>query len=323
MHCTRHLLVAALLLAGLSAAPAQAQSDYPSRPVRLIVGFGPGSSADITARVVANRMSITLGQQVVVENRTGAGSSIAAEFVARAPKDGYTLFIGTSANATNAAMNPNLAFNFVNDFAPIALLTSAPVILVVNPSVPANSVQELIALAKQKPGEITYGSTGVGTSPHLSAELFAARAGIKLVHVPYQGSPQVATDLLAGRIAMTFSVASAVLPHIEQRTLKALASATSKRPAVAPNVPTMAEAGLPDFDTSIWFGLVAPAGTPREIVDKLSRAANEALKSSEALATFKTQGFDALGNSPDEFAAHIRNDMGKWAAAAEAAGLKK
>jgi tripartite-type tricarboxylate transporter receptor subunit TctC len=280
----RHAFVAAaLLLAGLAAPAALGQSDYPSRPVRLIVGFIPGSSADITARVLGQRMGQILGQQFVVEGKPGAGSSLAAEFVARAPKEGYTLFIASSANITNAAINPNLPFDIGKDFAPIALINTAAVILVVHPSTGVNTVQELIALAKSKPGEILYASTGVGTAPHLSGELLSMRAGLKLLHVPYQGSPQAATDLLAGRVAMMFSPASAVVSQVEAGSLKVLASAATKRPGILPNVPTMAEAGMPDFDTSIWFGLMAPAGTPRPVIDKLAGAVREALASNEVV----------------------------------------
>ena len=321
---TRSLRRTALVaLALLAAAPTAQAEDFPARPVRIIVGFGPGASADITARVLANRMSQILGQQFVVENKPGAGSSIAAEFVARAPKDGYTLLLGTSANLTNAVITSNLSFDFVKDFSPITIVTSLPVILAVHPSLGVGSVQELIALAKSKPGEILYASTGVGTAPHLASEMFNVRAGIKTVHVPYQGSPQAATDLIAGRTGMMFSPATAVMPHIAAGALKGLASATTKRPAIAPNLPTMAEAGMPDFDTSIWFGLMAPAGTPRAAIDKLARAVSEALASNEVLASLHPQGFDALSGGPEEFAATIQREIKRWGEVAQAAGLKK
>ena len=320
----RHAFVAAaLLLAGLAAPAALGQSDYPSRPVRLIVGFIPGSSADITARVLGQRMGQILGQQFVVEGKPGAGSSLAAEFVARAPKDGYTLFIASSANITNAAINPNLPFDIGKDFAPIALINTAAVILVVHPSTGVNTVQELIALAKSKPGEILYASTGVGTAPHLSGELLSMRAGLKLVHVPYQGSPQAATDLLAGRVAMMFSPASAVVSQVEAGSLKVLASAATKRPGILPNVPTMAEAGMPDFDTSIWFGLMAPAGTPRPVIDKLAGAVREALASNEVVTAWRPQGIDPLSGGPEDFARHIASESKRWGDVATAAGLKK
>ena len=320
----RRLHCAAIALAMLAiAAPVAWAEDYPARPVRIMVGFAPGSSADITARTLGQRMSQILGQQFVVEIKPGAASGVAAEFTARAPKDGYTLFMASSANLTNQAINPNVSFDMVKDFAPIALATSVPIMLVVHPSSGINSVQDLVALAKSKPGEVLYASTGVGTAPHLSGELLAQRAGVKLVHVPYQGSPQAATDLLAGRVTMMFSPISAVTAHVEAGKLKALASATSKRPAIAPNVPTMAEAGMPDFDTSIWFGLVAPAGTPREIVDKLSRAVAEAQKSDEVTKILRTQGFEAITGGPDDFAKSMQNEIKRWNEVAQAAGLKR
>ena len=319
----RRAIALTLALAAQVVLPAAHAEDYPTRPVRIIVGFIPGSSADITARVVGQRMGQILGRQLVVENKSGAGSSLAAEYVARSAKDGYTLFLGSSANITNAAINPNLAFDMVKDFAPIALVTTATVILVAHPSIGVGSLQELIELAKSKPGEVLYASTGVGTAPHLSGELLAMRAGLKLVHVPYQGSPQAVTDLLARRTSIMFSPASAVVAQVETGKLKALASAAAKRPSIAPNLPTMAEAGMPDFDTSIWFGLMAPADTPREIVDKLARAAGDALKSSEVLASLHPQGFDALSGGPQDFAKTIQSELKRWGEVAQAAGLKK
>ncbi len=265
-------------LTAIAVVPQARADDFPSRPLRLIIGFPPGSAADITARLVGATMSQTLGQQVVIESRPGAGSSLAAEFVARAPADGYTLFIGTSSNVTNAAISSNLRFDFVKDFAPVTPLTGLPLILAVHPSLGVSSFQELIALAKSKPGELTYASVGPGTVPHLSTELLSVRTNVKLVHVPYQGSPPAVTDLLAGRVSIMLGVASTIMPHVEAGRIKALASGSAKRPHVAPNLPTIAEAGLSDFETSVWFGLVAPAGTPRTVIDKLAAAANTALK---------------------------------------------
>ena len=313
----------AVLLGGVAiVTPARAQ-DYPNRPVRIVVGFIPGSAADITARVLGNGLGKLLGQQFVVENKPGAGSNLAGEFSAHAAKDGYTLFLGSSANIANQVITPNLGFDMTKDFAPIALATLAPVILVVHPSTGVKSVSELIALAKAKHGEILYASTGVGTAPHLAAELFDTRAGVKMVHVPYQGSPQAVTDLIAGRTAVMFSPASAVIAQVEAGKLTALASAADKRPSIAPNLPTMAEAGMPDFDTSIWFGLMAPAGTRADIIDKLARAVPEAIKSSEAQTALKSRGFDALTGAPDEFARFMVTETAKWNEAAKAAGLKK
>ena len=247
------LLYGLFLMMGLPATAA-ADGDYPSRPVRIVVGFGPGSAADLTARVVAQRLSRTMGQQFIVENKPGGGSTVAADQVVRGPKDGYTLFMGTVANVINAVMQPNLAFDFSRDLAPIVYTTSSPNILVVHPSTGVNNVKELIALLKAKPEQVFYGSSGVGTSPHLSGELFNMMAGTKMVHVPYSGSAQAVTDLLAGRTQVMFSPASTVLQYVESGQLKALASSEPTRASAAPDLPTVAEAGLPGFDTSVWFG---------------------------------------------------------------------
>jgi len=312
-----------LALTAVVGVPHGRAGDFPSQPIRLIIGFPPGSAADTTARVVGAAMSETLGQQVVVESRPGAGSSLAAEFVARAPADGYTLFIGTASNLTSAAINPNLRLDFAKDFAPVTPLTVLPLILAVHPSLGVSSVKELIELARSKRGELTYASVGPGTVPHLSTELFSVRAKVKLVHVPYQGSPPAVTDLLAGRVSMMLGVASTIMPHVEAGQLKALASSSAKRAHFAPNLPTMAEAGLPDFDAGVWFGLVAPAGTSRAVIEKLSAAANAALASEEVAGKLRAQGFEPLGGPPDEFARFIARETVKWAVAAEAAGLKK
>jgi len=313
-------LAAVAVVAG--APPAHAE-DFPSRSIRLIIGFPPGSAADITARLVGDSMSHILGQQMVVESRPGAGSSLAAESVARAPGDGYTLYIGTASNVTNAAMSSNLRFDFAKDFAPVTPLTGLPLILAVHPSLGVSSVAELIALAKSKPGELTYASVGLGTVPHLATELISVRTNIKLVHVPYPGSPPAVTDLLAGRVSMMFGVASTIMPYVESGSIRGLASGSATRPHIAPSLPTLAEAGLPDFEASVWFGLLAPAGTPGVVIDKLATAANRALKSDDVVAKLRAQGFEPLGGSPEEFARFIARETVKWDAAAAAAGLKK
>jgi tripartite-type tricarboxylate transporter receptor subunit TctC len=313
-----------IIFASFAIACAAAQADdYPTRPVRVIVGFSAGSGADITARVVGQRMGQILGQQIVVEDKTGAGSSIAAEFVARAPKDGYTLLLTTIAQPINAAVTPNLSFDFVKDFTPIVRLSTTPNILVVHPSVGVKTVKELIELLQAKPDQLTFGSAGVATGTHLSAELFKVMAGVKMVHVPYAGSPQAITDLLAGRIQLFFSPASTALQHVRDGKLIALASTEAKRAAVAPDLPTMVEAGLPGFETGLWFGLVAPAGTPKEIIDKLARAANEALQADGVAKALVPQGIDLVGGSPEDFARYIDGEMKRWATVARAAGLKK
>ena len=296
---------------------------YPSRSLRLIVGFPPGAAGDTIARVVGASMSNTLRQQVVVENRPGAGSTLAAEFVARSPQDGYTLFMGQVATVTSAITNPDARLDFAKDFAPVTLLASDPLILVVHPSLGVSYTKELIALARSKPGELTYASVGPGTINHLLPELISLRTNIKLVHVPYKGSPPAATDLIAGRVSMMMGPASVLMPHVATGRLKALASGSAKRLRNAPDLPTMAEDLLPDLEASIWAGLMAPAGTPETVIEKLSDAANGALKSDEVNSALTALGFDALGGSPQDFAQFIAREIDKWSVAATAAGLKK
>jgi len=273
--------------------------------------------------VVGQRMAQNLGQPVVVENRAGAGSSLAAEFVARAPKDGHTLLLATVANPILAVVNPNLPYNFPKDFAPVARLATTPNVLVVHPSIKVTSVKELIAYAKANPDKLSFGSSGVATVTHLSGELFKAMTGIQMVHVPYPGSAQAVTDLIAGRIQVLFTPASGVLQHARAGKVVALASTEAKRAGAAQDLPTMAEAGLGGFETGLWFGLLAPYGTPQPIIDKLNHAANEALKSAEVAQALVPQGMDLVGGSADEFAKYLDGEMRRWAPVVAAAGLKK
>jgi len=314
-------LIALFLIMGLPATAA-ADGDYPSRPVRIVVGFGPGSAADLTARVVAQRLSRTMGQQFVVENKPGGGSTVAADQVVRGSKDGYTLFMGTVANVINGVMQPNLAFDFSRDLAPIVYATSSPNILVVHPSTGVNNVKELIGLLKAKPEQVFYGSSGVGTSPHLSGELFNMMAGTKMVHVPYSGSAQAVTDLLAGRTQVMFSPASTVLQYVESGQLKALASSERTRASAAPDLPTVAEAGLPGFDTSVWFGFMGPTGLSQEVIEKLSRAIDEALGNDEVTKPLHAAGLDIKGGTPEEFGTFIVSETKKWNGVVTAAGLR-
>ena len=304
------------------AATAAAEGDYPSRPVRIVVGFGPGSAADLTARVVAQRLSRTMGQQFIVENKPGGGSTVAADQVVRGSKDGYTLFMGTVANVINGVMQPNLAFDFSRDLAPIVYATSSPNILVVHPSTGVNNVKELIAVLKAKPEQVFYASSGVGTSPHLSGELFNMMAGTKMVHVPYSGSAQAVTDLLAGRTQVMFSPASTVLQYVESGQLKALASSERTRASAAPDLPTVAEAGLPGFDTSVWFGFMGPTGLSQEVIEKLSRAIDEALGNDEVTKPLHAAGLDIKGGTPEEFGTFIVSETKKWNGVVTAAGLR-
>ena len=317
----RVALGAGLLLAASLGMTAVRAEDYPARPIRVVVGFGPGAVADVILRVMTNRMSQSLGQQLVVENRPGAGSSLGAEYVSRAPKDGYTLLMCTVAQTINPAMN-NLSFDFGKDFAPIALVANAPQILVAHPSFPANNMRELIALAKAQPEGVQYASSGAGTMSHLSGVLLNSAAGIKLQQIPYPGSAQSMTDVLAGRVPLMFGPAATVWSNVQAGKLKALAVTQPTRAAIAPDVPTMVEAGVEGYSAGIWMGLLAPAGTPRDIVEKLSRAANDALKSTEVLAVLEKQGVDPLGGSPDEFQRYIDAELAKWAEVVRVSGVK-
>ena len=313
----------AVAIAALTGPRLVAAQTYPTQPIKIVIGFGPGSAADILARLVGKHMEGKLGQPIIVENRPGNSSMIAAEAVARAAPDGYTLFMATIANTLNPAQT-NSSFNLGRDMAPVALLGVVPNVLVAHPSVPAGNLQELIALAKSKPESLTFGSSGAGTASHMAAELFNEKAGTKILIAPYQGgSNQAVTDLLAGRITLMFNVAATLAPHVEAGKLKALAVAQSKRAAIMPNVPTLAEAGMSGYDAGIWIGLLAPAATPPAIVDKLSDAANDALRSDDVQTALKRQGTDPLGSTPKEFADFIHADIEKWVAALTAAGLRK
>jgi tripartite-type tricarboxylate transporter receptor subunit TctC len=323
MALKRRVFCLAAMCAMLAPFVANAQESYPSRPVRVVLGFPPGAATDVAARALAQTLSKLLGQEFVVENRPGAGGNLATGSVVKASKDGYTLLMGTVANTVHATLSPHLDYNFTKDLAPIALVASVPNILVVHPSLNVKSVDALIKLIKSKPGELHYASSGVGTAPHLSAELFKVETGLNMVHVPYQGSSKAITDVLAGRVPIMFSPASTALPHIKSRALVALASTRPKRTAAAPDLPTMDESGLKGFDTGVWFGLMAPAGTPKAIIGKLAEATNKAVKSEQVIKALQQQGIDTIGSTPEEFARYIDSEIKKWARVIEAAGLTK
>jgi tripartite-type tricarboxylate transporter receptor subunit TctC len=316
-------LCAGVMMASVAAATSVPAQTYPTQPIKVLIGFGPGSAADILARLVGKQMEVSLGQPVVVENRPGNSSMIAAEAVARASADGYTLFMATIANTLNPAETKS-NFNLGRDLAPIVLLGIVPNVLVAHPSVPADNLQELIALAKSKPESLTFGSSGYATASYMAAELFNAKAGTKILAVPYQGgSNQAVSDLLSGRITLMFNVAATLAPHVEAGKLKAFAVAQSKRASIMPDVPTLAEAGMPGYDAGIWIGLLAPPGTPPAIIDKLSGAANEALSTEEVRTALKRQGTDPVGGTPTEFAGFIRADIEKWAAVLASSNSRK
>jgi len=316
----RGLLTAAAILP--LAAHAQSGDVFPSRPVRLVLGFPPGSAADVSARIIATALAGPLGQSVVVENRPGAGSNVAAGQVVRATPDGYTIFLGSVANTINHSLQRELPFDFARDFAPVVPLVSVPNVLVVHPSLQATSVRELVGLAGRQPGGLFYGSSGVGTAPHLSGELFNLLAEVRMTHVPYPGSAQAVTDLVAGRVGVMFSPASTVLGHIREGRLRALASTGAMRASSAPDLPTMEEAGLSGFTSTVWFGLVAPSATPESVVARLATAARAALAEAEVSRQLAAQGFDILPGGPAELRALIAAEIAKWARVIEASGAR-
>jgi tripartite-type tricarboxylate transporter receptor subunit TctC len=322
IQIVRSLLALAVAMALVGFVPTSATADYPERPVRVIVGFGPGSSADVSARVVSEELSRILGQRVFVENRPGASSNTAALGVVKADADGYTLFLGSVANVINTSLKTT-SVDLQKDLKPVALICALPNILVVHPSVKASNVKELIALAKADANKLNYGSAGPGTSPHLSAELFKTMAGVDMVHVPYTGTAQAAQDLIAGRLHLMFAPSSTALPQIEAGNLRALAWSTAARGASLPALPTVAEAALPGFDTSLWFGLVAPAETPDPIRDQLAEAIRQAVKTEAVLKAFRSQGIEPLEGGPAAFAKYIAVETAKWADVAVKAGLVK
>jgi tripartite-type tricarboxylate transporter receptor subunit TctC len=321
----RRQCLAAMLLAAAAAIPpaAWAQDAYPSRVVKVVVGFPAGSAADVAARAVAEALAKRLGQPFIVDNRPGAASSIAAKAVATSPPDGYTIFVGTVANAINKAFQDPASPDLAQDFSAVTMIGSVPNILVVNPSLGIASVDQLISAAKAKPGQIAYASSGYGTSPHLSGELFSAMAGIKMLHVPYRGSTPAVTDLLGGQVGVMFSPASTVLPHIAAGTLKALGTTGAKRTELAPDLPTIQELGFKDFESSVWFGFLLPVGTPSSVVGKIEAATHAAVDQPDLQKLFRAQGIEVVKSTPDEFAHFIRSETDKWAKVIQSAGIKR
>jgi tripartite-type tricarboxylate transporter receptor subunit TctC len=312
------LCALALLLPGA----AQAQDAYPSRPVRIIVPSAPGGGTDTVARLLGQTLSKTMGQPFVIDNRPGAGTVIGAEAAARAAPDGYTLLMAPSTLAINHIVKKDLPYDALRDFAPITQMVSLPNVLVVTASLPARSIAEFIALAKQKPGELTFGSAGVGTAPHLAMELLMSATGVELRHVPYKGVAPALTDIIAGRVSgMTVNVLSA-RRHVEAGTLRALVVTGSERTRDLPNVPTVAEAGYPKAQSFQWFGLLAPARTPAPIVARLQAETARALQTPEMRERLAVEGADPVGSTPAEFAALIRQEMEKWTEVARAANIK-
>ena len=321
----RSIWKGAALWAALAAACAAATvraDDYPSRPIRLIVPYAPGGGADAVGRIVAKRVGETIGQPIVVENRGGAGSIIGTEMVAKADGDGYTLLLGQSGPISiNPAVYKELPYDPVKDFAPITMTTSYPYILVVNAKLPVKTLQDFVALVRSKPGELNYGTTGVGAANHLVTELFSSRAGLKMTHIPYRGTALAVADLLAGQVTMVFADPVSALAHIEAGTLRALAVTSRERSPVAPNVPTVAEGGFADFEAIGWHGVLAPAKTPPALIGKLSDQIIAALHDAATKALLEAQAMQTVGNTPDEFAAFIKSDIAIWKAVATRANV--
>ncbi len=296
--------------------------DYPSRPIRLIVPYAPGGGADTVARIIARRVGDTIGQTIVIENRGGAGAIIGTDMVAKAEPDGYTLLLGQSGPISiNPAIYQDLRYDPIKDFAPITMTTAYPYILVVNAKLPVKSLQELVALAKSKPGSMNYGTTGIGAANHLVAELFSSKAGLKMAHIPYRGTALAVADLVSEQVTLVFGDPISVLPHMQAGTLRALAVTSTQRSAVAPEVPTIAESGFPGFDAIAWHGILAPAKTPVNIIKKLNTEIVNALQQPETKALLVNQAMQTVGNSPEEFAAFIKQDIAIWKAVAAAADV--
>jgi tripartite-type tricarboxylate transporter receptor subunit TctC len=316
-------VLVAVLASALTFVPGASAADYPSRPVTIVVAFTPGGPSDVLSRIVGRRLQDILHQPFVVENRPGSGGNIAAEEVARATPDGYTLLMGNnSILATNAALYRKLAYNPETDFIPISLIGTQANILVVNPNVPAKSMAELIALAKTNPGQLNFASSGFGAAAHLAGELFKTEAKINIVHVPYKGAAPALQDVMAGHVQMMFATAASVIGLIKSGRVRALAVTTPKRTALLPDLPTVDELGIKGFDATTWHGLVAPAGTPKDIIDTLNFAAVEALKDPATRKALVDLGVDIVGDSPKEFEAYIKTEIPKWTAVVKQSGAQ-
>ncbi len=316
----RFLFVLMLSLLSVSGAMSQ---NYPNRPIRIVAPFPPGGGLDMVSRALAQRMSAPLGQSVIIDNRAGADGMIGTEQVARAAADGYTLLISsTGPMVINPALNLKMPYDTVKDFAPITLVVVQPLCLVVHPSLPVKSVKELVALAKSRPGQLNYGSAGIGNGAHLAGELFKIATGIDIVHVPYKGAAPAVVDLLAGQVQIMLNSIPVLLPQIRAGKLKALSVGADHRMAMMPETPTMLEAGVARFDANSWYGFFAPAATPKDIVGKLNTEAAKILRGQELRDFMAQQGADSIGNSSEEFAAHIKSELTKWSLAVKAANVQ-
>jgi len=315
----RRAVTAVLLcLAGL----AQAQP-YPVKPIHFIVPFPPGGGNDTVARAIAQQLGPDLGQPVVIDNRPGAGGSVGAELAAKSPPDGYTLFLaGVGSHAVNPNLHARLAYDPVRDFTPITLVATAPSVLVVNPAVPARTIAEFTAYARANPGKLNYASNGNGSAAQLAAAMYESMANVRMVHVPYKGIAPALTDLLSGEVQLMFGTVVALVPHIQAGKLRALAVTSRKRSALLPEVPSLAESGLPDYEAGSWYGVMAPAGTPREIVERLHGAIARALKQPDVAKRLAAEGAIVIGSTPAEFGAHIKAELARVGNVVRGAGIR-
>jgi tripartite-type tricarboxylate transporter receptor subunit TctC len=303
-------------------APAVLAQAYPVKPVRVIVPFPPGAGVDITTRLYTVRLSAALGQQVIADNRPGAAGNIGAEVAARAAPDGYTLLAAPASLAISQTLYKKLPFDLVRDFQPVAMLASVPFVLVVHPSLPAQDVKGLIALARSRPGQLNYASTGNGSSPHLTAEMFRMQAKLDVVHVPYKGTPLAVTDLLTGQVSFMFANALSVLPQVNAGRLRALGVTSAKRNAASPQLPTLAESGLPGFESGTWFALLAPAGAPREAVTRLAAEVAKLTQHPDVREKLAAQGAEAVTMTPEQTADHIKREIAKWGQVVRTSGAR-
>jgi len=311
-----------LLAATLLASTALAQADYPNRPIKVVVPFSPGGAVDGPMRAIAQELGKRLKQQVIIENKPGAGATIGSEMVAKAPADGYTLLLASQTNAISASLYPRLAFAPIDDFVGISLLGREPGVLVVHPDMPVKNVAELVAYAKQKPGEVNYGSSGNGSGQHLFTAMFESMSGIKLTHVPYRGSGQATTDLLAGTVPMAIPGTQAMLKHIKAGKLRPLATTGRTRSPQLPDVPTLAESGLAGYSAYVWMGLLAPKGTPQAIVDLLHRELKASLAAPEVVAFMNEAGIEVVGSKPAEMDVYFREERDRWSRIVKETGAK-
>ncbi len=314
-------VIAVIAAAGGADALAQG-SAYPNRPLRFIVPYAAGGNGDIVSRIIAQKLITQIGQQIVIDNRGGAGGNIGAELAARAAPDGYSIMLGTNTHVINMSLFAKLPYDIQRDFAPISLATSAPMVLVIHPSLPAKTVKEFIALAKAHPNKLNFGTGGSGSSAHVITELFRSMAGVQLTHVAYKGVAQATTDLIAGQIQMQFNSTSTALAHMQTGRVRALAISTATRSAAAPGLPTIAESGLPGFDASIWQGVFAPAKTPADIIARLNREIVAVLGASDIKEQLRVQGLDTLPSTPEQFATFVREEIAKWAKVIKVSGAK-